>query len=181
MVEAVPAALLAYSCDKNFALYRDRVGALFIQAQSEALAQVARANALALARSLWSMPPDHGAAVVRTILDDGALSQEWRAELEEMRERLNRMRVMLAAAHPLLVPIARQRGLFSRLPIGQQSVEAMRERHGIYMPGDGRINIAGLNDANMARFIDGLLPHLQKSSDAVFAASHPLSRKEPCA
>ena len=78
MMEAVPAALLAYSCDKNFALYRDRVGALFVQAPSAPLAEMARANTLALARSLWSMPPDHGAAVVRMILDDAALRKDWR-------------------------------------------------------------------------------------------------------
>ncbi|HTH26942.1 MAG TPA: amino acid aminotransferase [Sphingobium sp.] len=166
MVEALPAALLAYSCDKNFALYRDRVGALFVQAPSAPLAEVARANALALARSLWSMPPDHGAAVVRTILEDGALREEWRGELEGMRERLNRMRAVLAAAHPLLGPIAGQRGLFSRLPIDPETVEALRQHHGIYMPADGRINVAGLNDANIGRFTEGLLPHLPDRIDA---------------
>ena len=181
MMEAVPAALLAYSCDKNFALYRDRVGALFVQAPSAPLAEMARANTLALARSLWSMPPDHGAAVVRMILDDAALRKDWRGELERMRTRLNRMRTALAAAHPLLAPIARQRGLFSRLPIDPQTVEALREHHGIYMPADGRINVAGLNDANIGRFIEGLLPHLEECSDAPSPTilSHS-SLKEPC-
>lgn len=165
MIAALPAAVLAYSCDKNFALYRDRVGALFVQAPTASMAGVARGNALALARSLWSMPPDHGAAVVRMILDDPALHKDWQDELDCMRNRLNAMRAVLAAAHPLLAAVAGQRGLFSRLPVSRQTVEALRQDHGIYMPADGRINIAGLNDANIGRFIGGLRPHLEELSE----------------
>lgn len=170
LIEAVPAALLAYSCDKNFALYRDRVGALFVQAPTARLAELARANALALARSLWAMPPDHGAAVVRMILDDSDLNATWRTELDGMRARLNRMRAGLAVAHPALASVAVQRGLFSRLPIDTQAVVAMRESHGIYMPADGRLNIAGLNETNLSRFVDGLLPHLEPGVAAKAAA-----------
>ena len=170
LLEAVPTALVAYSCDKNFALYRDRVGALFVQTANDSVGEVARANALALARSLWSMPPDHGAAVVRTILDDSELRATWGDELDRMRGRLNRMRSDLAEAHPALAPIAVQRGLFSLLPIGAGAVAAMRESHGIYMPADGRINLAGLNEANLSRFVDGLLPHIEPSPDVAQAA-----------
>jgi aromatic-amino-acid transaminase len=162
VIDAVPAALLAYSCDKNFALYRDRVGALFVQAPTASVAEIVRANTLALTRSLWSMPPDHGAAVVRIILDDAALRTSWRDELDGMRTRLNGVRTALAAAHPVLAPVARQRGLFSRLPLDGQAVVALRETHAIYMPGDGRINIAGLHHGNLGRFIEALLPHLAK-------------------
>lgn len=161
LIDAVPAALLAYSCDKNFALYRDRVGALFVQAPTPSVTEVVRANTLALTRSLWSMPPDHGAAVVRIILDDGELRARWRDELDGMRARLNGVREALAAAHPALAPIAHQRGLFSRLPIDAQAVASLREAHGIYMPADGRINVAGLNHANLGRFIEALRPHLE--------------------
>jgi aromatic-amino-acid transaminase len=169
LLEAVPTALVAYSCDKNFALYRDRVGALVVQAATKELGALARANALALARSLWSMPPDHGAAVVRTILDENELRISWSDELDDMRNRLNRMRADLAATHPALAPIASQRGLFSLLPIEAGAVAAMRESHGIYMPADGRINLAGLNETNLSRFVEGLLPHL-KASPAVAQA-----------
>lgn len=161
LLEAVPTALVAYSCDKNFALYRERVGALFVQTANEGVGGVALANALALARSLWSMPPDHGAAVVRTILDDSELRVAWSDELDRMRGRLNAVRVCLADALPALAPIALQRGLFSLLPIDAGAVAAMRESHGIYMPADGRMNLAGLNEANLSRFVDGLLPHLE--------------------
>jgi aromatic-amino-acid transaminase len=160
MLTAVPDVLLAYSCDKNFAVYRDRVGALFIQTATEASLELARANALTIARSLWSMPPDHGAAVVRTILDNPALRADWEDELADMRRRLQTVRQGLASAHPLLASVATQRGLFSRLPIDADAIAAVRRTHGIYMPADGRINIAGLNQANLIRFVDGVLPHL---------------------
>ncbi|MCP1469762.1 aromatic-amino-acid transaminase [Sphingobium sp. OAS761] len=160
MLAAVPDALLAYSCDKNFAVYRDRVGALFIHSGTESSLELARTNALTIARSLWSMPPDHGAAVVRTILDNPALRTDWEDELADMRRRLQIVRQGLASADPLLAPIATQRGLFSRLPIHADAIATVRRTHGIYMPADGRINIAGLNQTNLSRFVDGVLPHL---------------------
>jgi len=167
MLSAVPDALLAYSCDKNFAVYRDRVGALFVQSGSEAPLQLARANALTIARSLWSMPPDHGAAVVRTILDNPALRANWQDELTSMRCRLQAVREGLATAHPLLRPVATQRGLFSRLPLDGDAVVAVRRTHGIYMPADGRINVAGLNEANLGRFVEGVLPYLFDRNNSI--------------
>jgi aromatic-amino-acid transaminase len=112
------------------------------------------------------MPPDHGAAVVRSILDNRDLITDWQRELDEMRIRLNDMRAALAAAHPGLAPVALQRGLFSRLPIDAHAVTAMRESHGIYMPADGRINIAGLSSTNLRRFINRILPYLEQSTSA---------------
>ncbi len=160
MLAAVPDALLAYSCDKNFAVYRDRVGGLFVQSGTEQALELARGNALTIARSLWSMPPDHGAAVVRTVLDDPALRRDWASELAGMRDRLQAVRQALAVAHPLLASVATQRGLFSLLPLSVEAVAAVRRAHGIYMPADGRINLAGLNQANLHRFVEGVLPHL---------------------
>ena len=81
ILDTLPDVLLAYSCDKNFAMYRDRVGALFVQAGSAAMLNLAKANALTIARRLWSMPPDHGAAVVGTILDDPDLRAAWQENL----------------------------------------------------------------------------------------------------
>ncbi len=157
---AVPEALVAYSCDKNFALYRERVGALWVQAATPAGAIPIRETMLVLARSLWSMPPDHGAAVVRLILDDADLAASWRAELVEMCARINDLRAALGAAHPALAPIARQQGLFALLPIDREAVAALREQHGIYMPEAGRINIAGLRTETIAPFVAALTPHL---------------------
>ena len=160
MLAAVPEALVAYSCDKNFGLYRERTGALWVQTASPAVAERTRGNALALARCLWSMPPDHGAALVRIILEDATLDGMWREELDGMRMRINDLRAELALAHPRLSTVASQRGMFALLPIAPDAVVALARDHGIYMAPDGRINIAGLTPASMDRFVDAVAPYL---------------------
>lgn len=107
---AVPEALLAYSCDKNFGLYRERTGALFAIVPDADAGTVVLSNLLALARANWSMPPDHGAAIVRIILEDEALTREWRDELEAMRARLAGLRARLAEGGRIgAVDLARSR------------------------------------------------------------------------
>lgn len=160
ILAAVPEALVAYSCDKNFGLYRERVGALWAMSANTAQTSTVRQNLLVLARSLWSMPPDHGAAIVRVILEDDALSTIWREELETMRLRIGSLRDALAAADPRLGWIAAQRGLFATLPISATDVGLLRERAGIYMAGSGRINIAGLRLDTIAPFVAALAPFL---------------------
>lgn len=164
LFEGVPNALLAYSCDKNFGLYRERVGALWVQASTPPLADLVRANLLALSRGLWSMPPDHGAAIVRIILESKELTNQWRNELDAMRERINSTRKTLAAEHVALATIAGQRGLFSLLPIDADAVTQLREEYGIYMPANARFNIAGLNPANLAPFAAALHLHLASTT-----------------
>lgn len=153
-------ALIAYSCDKNAGLYRERTGALFAQAHDARAARLVHANLLALARANWSMPPDHGAAVVRTILEDADLSRDWRSELATMQQRIAGTRRQLAAADPRLAPLGRQMGLFSLLPITPAAVATLRHEHGIYMAGSGRINVAGLQPDSVAIFVAALAPHL---------------------
>ena len=149
LVAAAPEALVAYSCDKNFGLYRDRVGALFAKT---AHAEATESNLHGLARVFWSMPPDHGAAAARIILEDAGLKAAWQAELDQMRERLNGVRQALAAAHPLLAPLARQRGMFSLLPLTPDQVARLRQDHAVYMAGSGRINLAGLTLETVPQF-----------------------------
>lgn len=156
VLAAVPEALVAYSCDKNFGLYRERTGALFALAADADAASVVYGNLLALARVNWSMPPDHGAAAVRIVLDSPELSQAWRAELDGMAQRINAVRAALAAADRRLAFLARQRGMFSQLPIAPSVVAALRRDHGIYMAGSGRINLAGLQVAEAGTFVDAL-------------------------
>ena len=150
VVAAVDEALIAYSCDKNFGLYRERTGALFVKA---ATADATRSNLHALARYMWSMPPDHGAAAARIILETPALTADWRAELETVRNRLNGVRQALAAAHPRLAPLGGQKGMFSLLPLTPDQVIAIRRDHAVYMAGSGRINLAGLTIGSVPRFV----------------------------
>jgi len=157
VLDAVPEALIAYSCDKNFGLYRDRVGAIYIMMAEAAQVSAALSNGHSLARASWSMPPDHGAAAVRLILEDAGLTSQWLAELTEMRGRMRQVRAKLAAAGVAgnvdLAPLGGQNGLFSVLPLNAEQILAMREKHAVYMAGSGRINIAGLTMGNIGKFI----------------------------
>jgi aromatic-amino-acid transaminase len=160
----VPEALIAYSCDKNFGLYRDRVGALWAWTPSPSIAETVLSQLCALARVNWSMPPDHGAAVVRLILSDDMLRGDWEAELGAMRDRMVSIRKQLGAAHPRLAPIAGQKGMFALLPLAAGDVTELRERHAIYMAPNGRINIAGLTDVTAARFVAVVGSYLDKGA-----------------
>jgi aromatic-amino-acid transaminase len=156
LVDAAPEALIAQSCDKNFGLYRDRVGALYVLAREAGALERILSNGHALARAAWSMPPDHGAAAVRLVLRDADLTAEWLAELEQMRTRIRQVRGALAGAGQLgsvnLAPLARQSGMFAMLPLSKEQIEALRADYGIYMAGSGRINIAGLTTDNIPKF-----------------------------
>ncbi|MGN3974191.1 amino acid aminotransferase [Tsuneonella sp. SYSU-LHT278] len=160
VLAAVPEALVAYSCDKNFGLYRDRVGAFYVMAREAGHLPAILSNAAALARANWSMPPDHGAAAVRLVLRDPGLSVQWLGELDTMRARMRQVRDRLAGAGTAgtvdLTPLGIQNGLFSVLPLTKDQIAALRDDHGIYMAGSGRINVAGLTEANTDRFIRAL-------------------------
>jgi aromatic-amino-acid transaminase len=145
-------ALVAQSCDKNFGVYRERVGNLFVKAPSAKAARIVYGNLLQLSRSMWSMPPDHGAAVARIILDDPELRSDWHAELQSMCARIRSLRSRLAAFDPRLGYIERQNGMFSMLPLTSEQVVGLRESHGIYMANSGRFNVVGLSDDNVDQF-----------------------------
>ncbi len=156
----VPEAFICYSCDKNFGMYRDRVGAFYVLADGQDTLETAFSNANALARASWSMPPDHGAAAIRLILRDDKLTKLWLDELDTMRSRMRDVRSTLADAGVAgsvdLAPLGSQNGLFSMLPVSKDQVVQLREEHAIYMAGSGRINIAGLTAGNIGKFVDAL-------------------------
>lgn len=160
VLASVPEALIAYSCDKNFGLYRDRVGAAYAMAADPSLVGAIMSNGHTLARANWSMPPDHGASAVRLILRDAAMTKLWLDELDDMRARMRQVRDRLGAAGKVgtldLTPCATQNGLFSMLALTPEQILKLREEHGVYMAGSGRINIAGLTMGNIDKFIGAL-------------------------
>lgn len=153
---AVDEALVAYSCDKNFGVYRDRVGALYALARDEGEAATAASNLAGLARVAWSMPPDHGAAAVRIVLERPELVRLWREELDVMRTRINANRAALADADSGLAYIRDQRGLFSNLAMTKAQSEALSRRHAIYCAGSGRINVAGMQPSDAPAIVAAL-------------------------
>ncbi len=153
ILAACDEVVVAQSCDKNFSVYRDRVGALFVKTGAADTTTTAMAHVGQRAREMWSMPPDHGAAAVRIILDDAELSAAWRIELDAMRDRINHVRARIAAADPRLAYIGRQFGMFSMLPLSKDQVVALREDHAIYMADSGRFNVVGMSDDAIGRFV----------------------------
>ncbi|ROT96487.1 aspartate/tyrosine/aromatic aminotransferase [Altererythrobacter sp. FM1] len=160
VLASVPEALIAYSCDKNFGLYRDRVGAFYVMAKEPGQLDAIMSNAASLARANWSMPPDHGGAAVRLILTDPVLTTMWLDELDTMRARMRQVRDRLAAAGTAgavdMTPLGIQNGLFSMLPLSKDQIATLRSEHAIYMAGSGRINVAGLTMGNIDKFIDAV-------------------------
>jgi aromatic-amino-acid transaminase len=156
VLNAVDEALVAYSCDKNFGLYRDRVGALFALARNSTRAIAIDSNLVSLARVNWSMPPDHGAALARTILESKDLRRVWHDELVRMCARIVDVRRSLATLEPQLHFLANQRGLFSNLALTRPQIDALRVKHGIYMAPSGRANLAGMRTADAGTLVAAL-------------------------
>jgi aromatic-amino-acid transaminase len=153
MLDSCDEVIVAQSCDKNFSVYRDRVGSLWIKSPSRETTANAMMLVFQIAREMWSMPPDHGAACVRIVLDDPELKERWLVELAAMRDRINAVRQRIAAADPRLAFIGRQYGMFSMLPLSKEQVLKLRSDHAIYMAESGRFNVVGMSDAALERFI----------------------------
>jgi aromatic-amino-acid transaminase len=153
VLAACDEVIIAHSCDKNFSVYRDRVGSLFVKTGSAETTATAMAHVFQRAREMWSMPPDHGAAAVRIILEDAQLTADWKVELDAMRTRINSVRERIAAADPRLAFIGRQFGMFSMLPLSLEQVLVLREKHAIYMADSGRFNVVGMADGSIDRFV----------------------------
>jgi aromatic-amino-acid transaminase len=157
VLDHVDEALVGYASDKNFGVYRERVGALFIVAGNGRAANAAYTQALALARANWSMPSDHGAAVVRLVLQSAELTRDWKAELDGMRARILTNRARLAALYPRLAAVAQQRGMFSQIQVTPEAVTRLKDEHAIYIVGSGRMNVAGFrDDGEVVRFAKAL-------------------------
>ncbi|GHF73654.1 amino acid aminotransferase [Seohaeicola zhoushanensis] len=148
---AMPETLIAASCSKNFGIYRERTGLLMAISADASKTPLARDTLAFLNRQNYSFPPDHGARVVTTILTDPVLRADWASELEETRLSMLNLRQQLAdelrqqTGSDRFAFLAQHRGMFSRLGASPEKVEQLRADNGIYMVGDSRMNIAGLN------------------------------------
>lgn len=156
LFDAVPEMIVAASCSKNFALYRDRIGSLSVVGRNREARDILRSQAHNIVRTMYSMPPDHGAAIVRRILANAALKKEWIGEVDAMRDRLKAMRRLLADALAVSARgrdfshINRANGLFSFLGISEAQVDRLKRDYGVYMVGSSRINVAGITGDNVA-------------------------------
>jgi aspartate aminotransferase len=156
VVERLPEALIAVSFSKNLGLYRERVGALIVVSENAVRADAVSSYMLHIARSIYSMPPDHGAAIAARIFTEQNLRQEWVRELDAMRARIKEMRSLLADRLCEVTGgnsfdfIRTQHGMFSLLGVSREAVERLREKHHIYMTSDSRMNLAGIMPHNVS-------------------------------
>lgn len=162
VVELCPEVIIAASCSKNFALYKERVGLIAIICKDDVTAEIARSQLGATQRKIISMPPDHGAKLVADILGDRELRAMWVAELTEMRERMRDLRRQLSEAlnvqggEIIARAVVDQNGMFSTLPLSVEQAHKLREKS-IYLTDSGRINIAGANAQNIPRLAEAIL------------------------
>ncbi len=162
LAETVDEMIICSSCSKNFGLYRERIGACSIISESSAVADVANSVLLSVVRSIYSMPPAHGAAIVDTILGSEELTAEWHQELAEMRNRINGLRsTIVEALHSRSVAqdfsfIEKQHGMFSFLSITPEQIERLQKEYSIYIVGSSRVNVAGVSKANLDYFADAV-------------------------
>jgi aspartate aminotransferase len=156
VVERVPEALIAVSFSKNLGLYRERVGGLIVISENAARADAVQSHMQHIARSIYSMPPDHGAAIAAKIFAEPPLRREWIQELDAMRTRIQDMRTLLAKRLQEVTGddafdfIRTQHGMFSLLGVSREAVERLREKHHIYMTSDSRMNLAGIMPNNVS-------------------------------
>jgi aspartate aminotransferase len=169
VVEQVPEAFIAVSFSKNLGLYRERVGALITVSESAARADAVQSHMLQIARSIYSMPPDHGAAIAARIFCDEKLKRGWIVELDAMRTRIQEMRGLLAQrlqdvrGDEEFGFIRGQRGMFSLLGVSRDAVERLREKHHIYMLPDSRMNLAGILPQNVGYVAEAFAEESRKA------------------
>ncbi|MDA7568180.1 aspartate/tyrosine/aromatic aminotransferase [Emcibacteraceae bacterium] len=162
MAEKLPEALIASSCSKNFAMYRDRAGAITLVSSSSDIHNTNASHLLGAVRANYSMPPDHGAAVAAHILGNTDLKAEWMAEVDDMRSRIKKMRVLFVELMNEKAPnsgfgyIAEQKGMFSYLTLTSDQIQTLINDHYIFFMGNGRVNMAGLTEDNIGYVTDAI-------------------------
>jgi len=167
--ERLPEVIIASSCSKNFGVYRERVGAVFVVTQTAEQSNAARSHILSCARRSYSMSPYHGGGVVGHLLSDSALTLEWETELEEVRNRMNMLRNELAvglndAQNKIDFEfLARSKGMFCFLGIQREDVLTLRSEFGIYLLESTRINVAGLSEQNLPIIIERVADVITRS------------------
>lgn len=163
LADRLPEVLIATSYSKNLGLYRERVGALIVISDTEIRADAVYSQVLQIARSIYSMPPDHGAAIAACIFADPELRESWLSELSFMRNRIKDMRTLLArhlrevTGNGSFDFIETQRGMFSLLGVSPEVVGRLRDEHHIYMTNDSRMNLAGVMPHNAAYVAESIV------------------------
>jgi aspartate aminotransferase len=163
LAEVVDEMVVSYSCSKNFGLYRDRIGAVMVLGKNQAVADASSSHITNIARQIYSMPPASGGAIVKTILQNPELYKSWKQELDEMRERINDLRIIFAdtlAEKNSSIDfsfVKKQYGMFSFLGLSKEQIQRLRDEYSIYMVGSSRANVAGISPKNIDYLTDAII------------------------
>ncbi len=163
LADRLPELIIATSCSKNFGLYRERTGAAIVVGHTLEESLKAKGRILEVARGSYTMPPDHGAALVAAILGRDDLKTLWMDELTVMNQRINHLRAELVrqfrdrSDSDRFDYFGEHRGMFSVTGLANEQIDALRVEHGIYMVGGGRMNVAGLAERDIPRLVDCFL------------------------
>ena len=167
LADRAPEMLVAYSCSKNFGLYRDRIGLLSVISKNAEASVKTQSNLMSISRATYSMPAAHGAYCVAEVLDRDDLRADWTAELAQMRDRVVGARQGFANAVAEKIGssdfdfVTQQNGMFSFLGLTPSQIDTLKREYSIYMVGSSRVNVAGLTESNIdyvASAIASVLP-----------------------
>ena len=162
LAESLPELIIVSSCSKNFGLYRERTGAVTLVCDSDESCATASTVLTAAARANYSMPPDHGAAIVQLIMNTPELRSSWEEELKEIRDRINRLRSQFvqklkdAEIARDFGFIENEKGMFSFLGVNAGQIKTLIENYSIYLVNSSRINVASINDNNIDYLVNSL-------------------------
>lgn len=160
MVQQLPELILTYTCSKNFGLYRDRVGLISVLTDNIRQGEIVQKQLVQIATEHYFTPPAHGSDIVKTILSDKTLRENWESELEAVRNRLDNVRTQISEAVAAIGRdwsyLTQQTGMFSLLDLSPAELAVLREQHSIYIVDSGRINVAGINAGNIEVFVNGV-------------------------
>lgn len=168
MAQTLNEVILCYTCSKNFGLYRDRTGMVMAVAASPRHQQVIEQQWMQLATQHYFTPPAHGASLVRRILQDNHLRHLWHEELEAIRQRLIMIRLTLTKALTKAVPqrrwdfLLQGSGMFAIFPLTATEIQALQNHHAIYIVGNGRVNLSGINDSNLSVLVAAIAEQVNK-------------------
>ncbi|CAB1221772.1 aromatic amino acid transaminase [Acinetobacter bouvetii] len=147
--------IVSNSFSKIFSLYGERVGGLTFVCDDQATAQKVLGQLKATVRRIYSSPATTGALLVDNVLHDEKLTAMWQAELQDMRERIIKMRHLLKDKLTQALPerdfsyLVKQQGMFSYTGLSAEQVDILKDQYGIYLVRSGRMCAAGLNLSNI--------------------------------
>ena len=147
--------MFAQSFAKNFGLYSGRVGCMSMICSSEEEAKQVESNISYMIRNTTSTLPKFGSEIIKCILREESLNNQWREDMKVMANRIVHSREQLLAslinsgAKEDWSYITAQKGMFAYTHLNKEQIHRLRHEKSIYMLDNGRMSISGINENNV--------------------------------